>query len=80
MEKTLYTVKDLTVGTLPGHPTPMLGIEYAHEPDGECPDSEDWYAERIQLPQGFRFGEGLITDGVEFISVEHLCGEPCYIE
>ena len=57
----------------------MLGITYQHQPDGDCPDSEDWYAERIELPAGFQLGEGLMVDGVEFISVEHLCGEPCYI-
>lgn len=80
IEKTIYTAQDLVIGNL-GHGGPgYLGIEYRHAPDGECPDIIEWYEARIELPAGLKLGEGLIVDGVEFISVEHLCGEPCIIE
>jgi len=52
----------------------VLGIELRC-PD-ECPTSSDDYP---AAPAGFEFGKGLITDGVEFVSLNHLCGEPAYI-
>ena len=72
-----YQMKDTVAWTLDNGDT-VLGFQRVMGEE-ETEDASEKFAAEIEAA-GWHVGEGMILDGVEFISLEHSCGQTMQIE
>ena len=80
MMTTTYSTDNITTWKLDHHSSAAtMGFVRQMEADEDVEEASEQFARDIEAA-GWHTGEGMILDGVEFISLVHDCGEPFRIE
>ena len=80
MTTTIYSQDDIATWMLDHHSSSsVMGFTRQMAADEDVEEASEQFARDIEAA-GWHTGEGMILDGVEFVSLVHACGEPFRIE